>query len=1087
MDVWLNISLVENDFPMSRSSRHKERHGSRSELSQDKYEGTAARIRPLSFDEIMLRRKNKKQSGDVEAMPGEAENITVKDVVEKVFDRSESVRGYRNKNDSLSVVVKHSSEDFVKVSSRKKEDNTFMSEDKLVKRKDKEIRDSKTKSKATLNKDAGDKAKGDKDDRRGHGRRKNDEWLGGDSENESDKRRARDLVAKERHADRSRGKSEKEIKRKRRDEDDERSREKNAVKKHVSGKRHDLEFSDRKERKEPSEFYNEESRLKKRRSRSRERDKDKGRRSLSLSPRSHKRTSYNMREHGELFSHSSKDRSRRQQSDDDRNKISSNGSSSHYQRHGESTSGLGGYSPRKRRSEVAVKSPPPHRSPEKKSAGWDLPPAKADINATGSVLPNVQSLNQTALTANTYELSTVAPVSSTTVRALSGVFSNAAFDSIQLTQATRPMRRLYIENLPASASEKAVMECLNNFLLPSGVNRVKGTLPCISCIIHKEKGQALVEFLTPDDASAALSLDGRSFSGSFLKIRRPKDYVEVACSERLQVHQGFKGSYSLSARRAPHQSEAHFSLGKCIISVIIEVGSNGSEYILSRIYPLRTNKPDTVGFYIRAMLHPSNFGLPESPEFVHAGRSASCPYFLLCFAVSEVYCGFQTVAIFMQTGGPDKSVAAVDSISDIVRDSPHKIFVGGISKAISSEMLMEIASAFGPLKAFHFEVNVDINEPCAFLEYVDQSVTIKACTGLNGMRLGGKMLTVVLATPDASSAENVGNSPFYGIPEHVKPLLEKPTQVLKLRNVLDPEALSSLSEPELEEILEDIRIECARFGIVKSVNVVKCDDCDTIPEKCEVSDDTGSGSKGPDLNCTEHTRTVISGEPIDCDSQEISRSEPANIAKEPEVVDKAIEVDDICGDKPTADLMEDEMCEPAQLDSKEALEDSACEDNSNAISLELNDQLNLNDQMECHDGDNADDNILTRDAEMENESMVQEKLKSEEANGKQRETSAEMNCSVRMDSDNHEKNGNRERVFDLEDVFEPGCILVEYGRTETASVAAHCLNGRLFDNRVVTVGMFLFDLEHIEMLSEFNFFIYKELIGFISVKYLGSH
>ncbi|GMP77549.1 hypothetical protein CsSME_00033796 [Camellia sinensis var. sinensis] len=649
---------------MSRSSRHKERHGSRSELSQDKYEGTAARIRPLSFDEIMLRRKNKKQSGDVEAMPGEAENITVKDVVEKVFDRSESVRGYRNKNDSLSVVVKHSSEDFVKVSSRKKEDNTFMSEDKLVKRKDKEIRDSKTKSKATLNKDAGDKAKGDKDDRRGHGRRKNDEWLGGDSENESDKRRARDLVAKERHADRSRGKSEKEIKRKRRDEDDERSREKNAVKKHVSGKRHDLEFSDRKERKEPSEFYNEESRLKKRRSRSRERDKDKGRRSLSLSPRSHKRTSYNMREHGELFSHSSKDRSRRQQSDDDRNKISSNGSSSHYQRHGESTSGLGGYSPRKRRSEVAVKSPPPHRSPEKKSAGWDLPPAKADINATGSVLPNVQSLNQTALTANTYELSTVAPVSSTTVRALSGVFSNAAFDSIQLTQATRPMRRLYIENLPASASEKAVMECLNNFLLPSGVNRVKGTLPCISCIIHKEKGQALVEFLTPEDASAALSLDGRSFSGSFLKIRRPKDYVEVA------------------------------------------------------------------------------------------------------------------------TGGPDKSVAAVDSISDIVRDSPHKIFVGGISKAISSEMLMEIASAFGPLKAFHFEVNVDINEPCAFLEYVDQSVTIKACTGLNGMRLGGKMLTVVLATPDASSAENVGNSPFYGIPEHVKPLLEKPTQVLKLRNVV---------------------------------------------------------------------------------------------------------------------------------------------------------------------------------------------------------------------------------------------------------------------------------------------------------------
>jgi hypothetical protein len=46
--------------------------------------------------------------------------------------------------------------------------------------------------------------------------------------------------------------------------------------------------------------------------------------------------------------------------------------------------------------------------------------------------------------------------------------------------------------------------------------------------INKEKGQALVEFLTPEDASAALSFDGSPFSGSILKIRRPKDFVEVA-------------------------------------------------------------------------------------------------------------------------------------------------------------------------------------------------------------------------------------------------------------------------------------------------------------------------------------------------------------------------------------------------------------------------------------------------------------------------------------------------------------------------------------------------------------------------------
>lgn len=46
--------------------------------------------------------------------------------------------------------------------------------------------------------------------------------------------------------------------------------------------------------------------------------------------------------------------------------------------------------------------------------------------------------------------------------------------------------------------------------------------------INKDKRQAFVEFLTPEDATAALSFDGRSFGGSSLKIRRPKEYVEMA-------------------------------------------------------------------------------------------------------------------------------------------------------------------------------------------------------------------------------------------------------------------------------------------------------------------------------------------------------------------------------------------------------------------------------------------------------------------------------------------------------------------------------------------------------------------------------
>lgn len=38
---------------------------------------------------------------------------------------------------------------------------------------------------------------------------------------------------------------------------------------------------------------------------------------------------------------------------------------------------------------------------------------------------------------------------------------------------------------------------------------------------------------------------------------------------------------------------------------------------------------------------------------------------------------------------------------------------------------------------------------CIPYQYVDESVTPKACAGLNGMKLGGRVLTVVQAISDA--------------------------------------------------------------------------------------------------------------------------------------------------------------------------------------------------------------------------------------------------------------------------------------------------------------------------------------------------
>ncbi|KAH1259728.1 Splicing factor U2AF subunit [Glycine max] len=284
-------------------------------------------------------------------------------------------------------------------------------------------------------------------------------------------------------------------------------------------------------------------------------------------------------------------------------KVSTNGSSGHHHRHGGSTSGLGGYSPRKRKSEAAVKTPSPSKhSVEKKRAGLDLPPAGTN--------------NPSAVVSSSFLVSNCA------------VLSNN-----------------------------------HDVILTSSLDlALAKPLP-----LQKDKGQALVEFLTVYDASAALSFEGI--------------YVT---------------------------------------------------YVVRFIYLKST------------------------------------------------------------------------------------IFIGGISNHLSSEMLMEIAGSFGSLKAYHFETKVS-NGSCAFLEpsvkYVDHSVTIKACAGLNGMKLGGEVLTVLQAMPDASPSENAGEPPSYGIPEHAEPLLRKPTQVLEINNVL------------------------LRFGTIKSINVVKHSSDENLAtklEECEV-------------------------------------------------------------------------------------------------------------------------------------------------------------------------------------------------------------------------------------------------------------
>lgn len=855
---------------MGRTDRSKE--GTRINPN----EGTSARTRAFSFEDIILRRKKKQSSNTNEKDSKTEESFEVSN---NTLDHASPDRHEITRTSYVSVKE-----------SCKKEESTSRKERNIMKRRHTGAHDMEVgvKVKSSHRKSGRDK----ESTKEKHSRHlsKTDDFPAL-SEKPSGRKRLEDFEENDKYGEHYR--KSKRGKKDGHNDDNSRARSSKKSNKHDFAKLHDTMYSERNGHKDYHvEHFYEDPRLRKKRSRSQEYDPERGR-SASLSPLSHKHAF-----HVQDYEESYMDNSRKKHSDGDRYKPSGNGgySGGHHRKHG---SGLGGYSPRKRKTEAAVKTPSPTvRSPERKVATWDQLPSVTNITNTGSSFVSFPLAASKIIEAASFAatLSTAKTYPVTSINSASVVMS-ASLESVQLTQATRPLRRLYIENLPPSASEKSVIDCFNDLLVSPSANHPQ-TKPCISCIINKDKAHALVEFLTPEDATAALAFDGNSFFGSMLKMRRPKDFVEAATGV---------------------------------------------------------------------------------------------------------------------TGVPEKTPDVARIVSDVVIDSPYKIFVGGISDLLSSKMLMDIASAFGPLKAYHFDFSKDINGLCAFLEYEDHSITSKACAGLDGLMLGGCILTAVSAFPDVNGKEDDSTPPSYAVPLHAKPLLANVSQVLQLRNVVNPEDLPILPESELEETLEDIRLECARFGTIKAVHLVRYSSNDPKSEVSELSDSVNPPARLK-LNTHSHpcgTETV--GEMNKEDSREASNSNGAIVIKKDEIQETAAPV---------------EVPEHTEDATNAQTEGNYHEDN-NAVFISSAPQ-------EIQDAELAEDANLDPVALNKDEDGGNEERKLVE----QRDL----------------KGSGEQLQAHVSDAFVPGSVLVEFQRKEAACSAAHCLHGRSYGELTVEVKYIPYDL-----------------------------
>ncbi|KAF9915015.1 U2 small nuclear RNA auxiliary factor 2 [Lobosporangium transversale] len=164
-------------------------------------------------------------------------------------------------------------------------------------------------------------------------------------------------------------------------------------------------------------------------------------------------------------------------------------------------------------------------------------------------------------------------------------------------------------------------------------------------------------------------------------------------------------------------------------------------------------------------------------------------------------------------------------ISTNVPDSENKIFIGGLPLYLNDEQVIELLTAFGELKAFNLvkENNVGASKGFAFCEYLDPNITDIACQGLNNMMLGEKKLVVQRASVGSSRNQNpagganaIALHPNLMLPG-VGPTEVVPTNVLQLLNMVTPEDLEE--DQDYEEIVEDVRDECGKFGQVIDIKI----------------------------------------------------------------------------------------------------------------------------------------------------------------------------------------------------------------------------------------------------------------------------
>ncbi|KAL6580451.1 hypothetical protein OROMI_008475 [Orobanche minor] len=158
-------------------------------------------------------------------------------------------------------------------------------------------------------------------------------------------------------------------------------------------------------------------------------------------------------------------------------------------------------------------------------------------------------------------------------------------------------------------------------------------------------------------------------------------------------------------------------------------------------------------------------------------------------------------------------------------EGPDRIFVGGLPYYFTESQVRELLESFGPLRGFDLVKDRETgnSKGYAFCVYQDLSVTDIACAALNGIKMGDKTLTVRRANQGTTQFKPEQESVLLHVHQQIAlqkfmlaPNITPATKIVCLTQVVTADELKD--DADYEDIVEDMRTECGKFGSL--VNVI---------------------------------------------------------------------------------------------------------------------------------------------------------------------------------------------------------------------------------------------------------------------------